>query len=173
MLQPDATHCAGYEILRELAQGMYTTVYEARHTHPRSRDRPVALKVLWHRRYGEYFLQVAQLNACLDHSRIPSLYEVGETAGQLYTARMFVEGDDLQNGIGGASRSLPEVARIIADVAAALDYAHGREVVHGFVHPRHVLMGNDGSAWLIGFGESPPTEPTALGNPLHLGPRAT
>jgi serine/threonine protein kinase len=170
MLQPDETRSAGYEILRELAQGVYTTVYEARHTHPRLRDRPVALKVLRHRRDAEHFLQAARLNAFLDHSRIPSLYEVGEAAGQLYTARMFIEGDDLQNGIGEANRNITEVARIIAEIAAALDYAHGLGVVHGLVHPRHVLLGNDGAVWVIGFGEYPPTEPVALGNPLHLAP---
>jgi serine/threonine protein kinase len=169
MRQPCATHCGEYEIIRELAQGIYTTVYEARHTHPKLGERVVALKLLRRRLDAGHFLQAARLNAFLDHPRIPSLYGVGEAAGQPYTARMFIEGDDLQNGIS-ATRGIPEVTSIIAEVAAALDYAHGRGVVHGFVHPRHVLMGNDGHAWLIGFGEYPPTGPAAQGNPLHLAP---
>src|ERR1043165_3787178 len=106
MLQFDETRCAGYEILRELAQGSCTTVYEARHTHPKLRHRPIALKVLRDGGDARHFLHAARLNASLNHSRIPPLYEVGETAGRLYTARMLVEGDNLQNGIGNPGRNV-------------------------------------------------------------------
>ncbi len=59
----------------------------------------------------------------------------------------------------------------IAQIAAALDYAHSRGVVHGYVHPRHILIGKDESIWLIGFGEfPPPPEDIFCGNPLHLAP---
>jgi serine/threonine protein kinase len=170
MLQPDETPWAGYEILRELAQGVYTNVYEARHTHPKLSDRPVVLKVLRHGRDAAHYMRAAKIGAFLNNPRIPTLNGVGEDAGRLFTVRMFVEGKDLQNGIGGAKRGLAEVARIISDVAAALDYTHGQGIVHGFVHPRHVLLGNDGAVWLIGFGEYPPSDPVALGNPLHLAP---
>jgi serine/threonine-protein kinase len=171
MLPPDTTHFAEYEILREVAQGVYTTVYEATHTHPRLRERPpVALKVLRHRGHARHLLQAARLNAALDHPRIPPVYEVGYVSGHHYTARMFVQGDDLQNGIGAAARSTLDAARIVGAVAAALDHAQGRGVIHGLVHPRHILSGSDGSAWLIGFGEYPAAEPSALGTPLHLAP---
>jgi serine/threonine protein kinase len=168
--QPDENRCAGYEILRELAQGVYTTVYEARHTHPKLRDRPIALKVLRNGGYASHFLQAARINASLLHPHIPALHEVGEAMGQLYTARMFIAGDDLQNGIGAGNRSLAQVATIIADVASALDYAHAQGVVHGYVHPRHVLLSEQGGAWLIGFGEYPPANAMAISNPLHLAP---
>jgi serine/threonine protein kinase len=170
MLQPNATCFPRYDVLREVAQGVYTTVYEARHKHPKLSERPIALKVLRHRRHAEHFLRMARVNAALDHSHVPSLYEVAETSGQLYMARMFVQGDDLQNGIADASRNALQVVTIIGQVAASLDYAHGRGVVHGLVHPRHILLASDGTAWLIGFGEYPPAEGAALGNPLHLAP---
>ena len=168
--KPDDARCAGYEILRELAHGIYTTVYEARSTHPRLRDRPVALKILRHRGYAQHFFEAARLNAALEHPQIPALYEVGEAAGRPYTARMFVEGDDLQSSIRVGQWSIPEVATIFAPVAKGLDYAHEGGVVHGYVHSRHVLVGKNGAAWLIGFGEYPPADVAALGNPLHLAP---
>ncbi len=170
VLQPHEGHFAGYEIVREVAQGYYAAVYEARHTHPKLRDRHVALRVLRHNDYSEHFMEAARLNACLEHPRIPALREVGEAAGRLYWARSFIEGDDLQNDIRGPSRNIEDVLRITAEVAGALDYAHGRGVVHGYVHPRHVLLGRDGCGWLIGFGEYPPSTPAVLGNPLHLAP---
>jgi serine/threonine protein kinase len=166
--QPDDARCGSYEIVRELAQGVYTTVFEARHTH--LRERRITLKVLRHGGHVPHFWHAAQLNASLEHSHIPALCEVGEAAEQMYTARIFVDGDDLQNGIRNCIRSVKEIATIIAQVAAALDYAHGRGVVHGYVHPRHVLLGDNGASWLIGFGEYPPADAAALGNPLHLAP---
>ena len=65
MPQPDDALCAGYKIVRRLAQGSCTTVYEARPTHPKLRDRPVTLKVLRH--YGDprHFMQAARINAAL------------------------------------------------------------------------------------------------------------
>jgi serine/threonine-protein kinase len=170
MTGPGAVRCGGYELLREVAQGFYTTVYEARHPLPKMCERPVALKLLRQGIAARHFMLAAQINAFLDHPRIPPLYEVGEAEGQLFTARKFVVGDDLQNGIGAATRSLLDVTTLVSEVAGVLDYAHSRGVIHGFVHPRHILCGNDGTAWLIGFGEYPPAEAMAFGNPLHLAP---
>src|SRR5262249_9469426 len=101
---------------------------------------------------------------------IPALHEVGETETRLYMVRRLVEGDDLQNNIGNSTGNKIEVARIIAEIATALDYAHEQGVVHGYVHPRHLLLGNDGGSWLIGFGEYPAPDPAVLGNPIHLAP---
>jgi serine/threonine-protein kinase len=128
------------------------------------------MKFLRHPQFAQHFVQAAMLNGSLEHPHIPALYEIGRHAGRPYSVRMFVRGDDVQNGLRGKPRSLPEVARIVADVASALDYAHGRGVIHGCVHPRHVLVDENGSAWLIGFGEYPPADAKALGNPLHLAP---
>ena len=169
VLQPH-DHLAAYEIVREVAQGQYAAVYEARHTHPKLRHRPIALRVLRYNEYAQHFMSAARLNACMEHPRIPALHEVGETAGRLYWARSFVEGDDLQNDIRGPSRKIEDVLRIAAELAGPLDYAHGRGIVHGCVHPRHVLLGPAGFAWLIGFGEYPLASAKDLRNPLHFAP---
>ena len=168
--RPDQPRFREYEIIRELARGTSSVVYEARPTHPRLRERPVALKVLRQGCDSRHFLHVARVNASLSHARIPSLYHVAEESGRCYMASMFVEGENLQAGSGEATRSVGEVVRIIGDVAGALDYAHRLGFVHGSVHPRHVLLRRDGSAWLIGFGEYPPTEDTPFGNPRYLAP---
>jgi serine/threonine-protein kinase len=167
-LQPHEDHLGSYEIVREVNQGAYASVYEARHA--KLHERRVALRVLRNNGYAEHFLRAARINAWLEHPRIPRLMEVAQLTGRLYWARSFIEGDDLQNGIRGASRTAGEVVRIIAEVAGVLDYAHGRGVIHGLVHPRHVLLGSDGAGWLIGFGEYPAPSRAFLDNPLHLAP---
>lgn len=65
-----------------------------------------------------------------------------------------------------------EVIRIVRAVASALDYAHGRDVVHGNVHPKHVLLNRSGHVSIIGFAEagSGSTEEMIIGNPHHFAP---
>jgi serine/threonine protein kinase len=168
VVQPEDNHVGHYEIVREVARGTYAAVYEARDTHPKLHDRRVALRVLRDGSHSEHFIRAARLHAGLKHPRIPALHEVGEAKGQLYCARSFVEGDDLRSSMHNQCPSIEEVLRFAGDVADALACAHGRGVVHGFVHPCHVLLGQDGSAWLIGFGEFPPPAHEVFGNPLHL-----
>ncbi len=160
-----------YEIVRELAHGRYSTVYEAKHTHPNFHDRHVALKVLRNWQSAQHFMNSLRLHACFRHPRIPPIYDVAHDGrGQIFAARMLVEGDDLQNGIGNTGRTFAQVAANVTEVAVALDYAHGLGVVHGYVHPRHMLFGRDESTWLIGFGEYPPASDAHIGNPLHFAP---
>src|SRR5262245_42699421 len=117
-----------YEIVRELAQGMHTTVYEARQTCPNSPARTVALKVLRRRDLSHYFEQTAKLNAILNHPYIPRTYGIGVAEERWwYSVGMFVEGDNLQKDIGVVNHTITDVVKIIADIAGALDYAHEQE----------------------------------------------
>jgi serine/threonine-protein kinase len=160
-----------YTIVREVAQGVLTTVYEATHKHPNFAGRRQALKVLTHRQYAEQFMNACRISAALQHPHIPPLHQVAEDPlGRLFSARAFVDGHDLQQNIGRAAHDPVEVARIISAIAGALGHAHGLGIVHGYVHPRHLLLGGDGSPHLIGFGEFPPPDVVAPGNPLHLAP---
>ncbi len=163
--RPDHTRIGHYEILREVARGFFSTVYEARFV-----DRRVSLKVLNYKQGGARFMHAAMTQAALCHPRIPPIYDVGEDMGRMYSARMFVEGDDLQNGIGSNKKGIAQVVTIVAQAAEALDYAHGRGITHGSVHPRHLLLGNDGNVWLIGFGETLPSQEMPRGNPAHFAP---
>ena len=159
---------AMYVVLRPVACGDMTSVFEATTTHPDLGGRRVALRVLNDGRNHARFLDACRVHAAVEHEHIPPLYEVGERDGRLYAARMFVDGDDLLNNIRGRAVAPADLVRLVAAVASAVDAMHVRGVLHGCVHPRHVLQGRDGSIWLIGLGEWPPGE--SIGNPLHLAP---
>ena len=59
------------------------------------------------------------------------------------------------NGRAGAPQGcLPEsdVLRILKPIAAALDYAHSKGVVHRDVKPGNVMIAKDGTPYILDFG---------------------
>ncbi|WP_157554199.1 serine/threonine-protein kinase [Nocardia crassostreae] len=148
---------AGYVIVRRVGSGGSGTVYVARH--PRL-PRYAAIKVLdptgvtidreaWRR-----FEREADITARFDHPNIVSVYDRGVDGGRLWIAMQFVEGADA-DGLRGIS---PDRAlRIAGGVASALDYAHGKGVLHRDVKPSNILLSPAGDgraerALLTDFG---------------------
>jgi serine/threonine-protein kinase len=149
---------AGYRIEAEAGRGGMGVVYRATHL---GLDRPVALKLIATDLAGDEgfrarFQREAQLAASIDHPNVLPIYEAGESDGQLFLAMRFVQGTDLKLLINEAGRLDPARAvRIVGQVAAALDAAHARGLVHRDVKPANVMVdGNpDGEhAYLTDFG---------------------
>jgi serine/threonine protein kinase len=53
---------------------------------------------------------------------------------------------------GSSSRYQREVARIGAQIADALEYAHRRKVIHRDIKPHNILLDALGNAWITDFG---------------------
>ena len=94
--------------------------------------RRVALKLLApplaeDRRFRERFVRESQLAASIDHPNVIPIYEAGEADGRLFIAMRYVEGTDLRTLLARAGALDPaRAARIVGQVAAALDAAHER-----------------------------------------------
>jgi serine/threonine-protein kinase len=154
------TMLAGYRIERFLAQGGMGVVYLASQM---SLDRPIALKLIAPERAGdedfrERFLRESRLAASIDHPNVVPVHEAGEEDGLLYVAMRYVDGPDLGALLRAAGKLPPQrAARIVAQVAAALDAAHARGLVHRDVKPANVLVADPGGAehcYLTDFGLS-------------------
>jgi serine/threonine-protein kinase len=131
----------------------------------------VVLKLLCRKDYGSWFLRIARATASLEHPGIVPCYEVGMVSEQPFLTLALVGGSNLSRRIAQVGpRSIEETIRIVRDVAAALEYAHGRGLIHGHLHPKHILINENGYPKLIGFGEYPLPEDAVFGNPLHLAP---
>jgi hypothetical protein len=145
----------GYRIEALLGRGGMSVVYRARHT---ALDRNVALKLLApdlseDARFRERFLTESKLAASLDHPSIVPVYDAGEVEGQLYIAMRHVEGSDLGQLLRDEGALEPKRALLlVGQLADALDFAHGRGLVHRDVKPSNALLDLREHAYLADFG---------------------
>jgi serine/threonine protein kinase len=83
------------------------------------------------------------------------LYDFGETDGLLYIAMRYVEGPDLASMIKEGPLAPGRALILLAQVADALDFVHGRGLVHLDVKPANVLVTTEAGAdhaYLADFG---------------------
>jgi len=143
-----------YFLLSRIGAGGASEVYRA---HDAQNDRFVALKVLpphlaaqdEHRRR---FNREAQMAARLDHPHILPAFSHGEAAGIPYIAMKLVEGGTLDAFVPESPLPLPFVARVLAAIADALDYAHQQGVIHRDLKPENILFDVEGTIYLGDFG---------------------
>jgi DNA-binding beta-propeller fold protein YncE len=124
-------------------------------------DRRVALKVITpdlaeDPEFRERFKRESRLAAAIHHPNVVTVHSAGEENGQLFITMHFVEGTDLKSIVvqGGALDPDRAVA-IVQQVAAALDAAHARGLIHRDVKPANVLVADVGDtehAYLTDFG---------------------
>jgi serine/threonine protein kinase len=145
---------AGYRLEELLGRGGMGVVYRAEQL---ALGRTVALKLIAaglsdSDRVRERFVREARTAALIEHPNVVAVYDAGEADGLLYIGMQYVEGSDLagalqKNGALGPDRAVS----ILAQIAAALDAAHERGVVHRDVKPGNVLLGRE-RAYLADFG---------------------
>ena len=155
-----------YELVDVLGQGGMSVVFKGRH---KLTDQEVALKILppelaAHSQVKSRFLDEAKALAALDHPNIVHLYNFGQEDGFFVLAMQFVSGHTWERMILENTRLDWRLScKICVDVLRALEYAHGRGVVHRDMKPSNVLVrAHDGSATVMDFGIAKMTTSTRL-----------
>ena len=149
-----STIAGRYAIERELGRGATATVYLARDS---VLGRPVAIKVL--RRElaesigAERFLREIRLTAQLQHPNIVPVLDSGDAGGGiLYFVLPYMDGGTLRERIARETQlSINAAVDIARTIAMALEYAHGRGLIHRDVKPENILF-TSGQACLADFG---------------------
>lgn len=155
----------GYEVLEEIGRGAVGIVYRARHL---GLNRLVALKMILAGPFSspkarQRFRTESQAIARLRHPHIVQVYDIGEQSGCLYLSLELVEGGNLADSIAAGPRPAIESARIVADLADAVAYAHSHGVIHRDLKPANVLFRSEGhDRASAGLGESAPLQACEL-----------
>ena len=94
----------------------------------------------------------AKAAGMLAHPGIVTIYDRGEVDGHPFIVMEMVQGRPLDDLLSAGPLPLERTVAILRQVAAALDYAHARKVVHRDIKPPNIMVQNDGTAKIMDFG---------------------
>ena len=167
-----------YVIRALVGEGAAARVYRA---YDPLAERDVALKVLRTGTFGGAggrsrlvrFQREAEAAGRLSHPNIVTIYDVTPD----YIVMEYLDGITLESFLATrAPLSLPEASSILQPLAAALDYAHARGIVHRDIKPGNIIILGDGRPKITDFGVAhlESTSITApgefLGSPSYMSP---
>ena len=171
----EGTLLAGrYRIVRQLGQGGMGSVWLAEDT--QLDNKLFAIKMLpsilvSNKRAYRQLKDEALVAMQLVHPNIVQIRAFEENNGNPFLVMDYVDGQTLDDylaehcgdvltqssreaEVGGGGAGLPEaeVIRLLKPIAAALDYAHKKGVVHRDVKPGNVMVAKDGTPYILDFG---------------------
>jgi WD40 repeat protein/serine/threonine protein kinase len=178
----DLTHrvIKGYELRQMVGAGGFGAVYRA---YQLQVGREVALKIILpsYANQPEFirrFEAEAQLVARLEHFHIVPLYDYWREPDGAYLVMRWLRGGSLRSLIDMGPLAIPVIARVLDQVAAALEVAHRSGVIHRDIKPDNILLDEAGNAYLVDFGiafdllKSPDTtrKHESFGSPGYASP---
>ena len=144
-----------YEIESEIGRGGMAVVYRG---YDPALQRTVAIKVLpqaftFDRDFVQRFHREAVMAANLRHPNIVTIHDVGEQDGIHYIVMEYLEGVTLDVWLSQRGAMSPAQAEpIVAQIAAALDFAHSRGVIHRDIKPSNIMISPSGHVTIMDFG---------------------
>src|SRR5438876_562342 len=144
-----------YEILDEIGRGGMGVIYLARQRHP---NRTVAVKRVLNYHADSHetlirFRREADAAASLDHPNVLPIYEVSESEDRLPSFSMkFATGGSLQHAASSLRNEARKSVELMAKVARAVEYAHGRGILHRDLKPGNILLDERGEPLVTDFG---------------------
>jgi len=145
----------GYKFVRQIGSGGMGAVYEAEEL---SLERRVAVKrmrgeIRSDPRECERFLKEARTVAKLQHPNIVQIYAVVEREGDIYLVFEYLDGLTLDALIAKHKRfSIHQTRGVLAQVCAALHYAHENAVIHRDLKPSNIMVTQQLLVKVMDFG---------------------
>lgn len=150
-----------YRIQRRLGKGGMAIVYQAEEVET---GRRVALKMMSHRLVYDVealrlFQREAQIIESFDHPNIVRMIGRFRAFRSFFIAMEFCDGVTLDRVVREQGKlSVDRFRKIFSQLASALAYAHGRDVMHRDIKPANVMLTSHLTVKLMDFG---------LANPVH------
>ncbi|KAF8627705.1 hypothetical protein AX15_004288 [Amanita polypyramis BW_CC] len=175
--RPKGSYClADFIIYRTLGMGSFGRVHLVQSKHNLrfyavkvlSKERVVKMKQIEHTNNERHMLSAVQ------HPFIINLWGTFQDTSNLYMVMDFIHGGELFTLLRRSKRFPDHVAKFYAaEVALALHYLHGLDIVYRDLKPENILLNHDGHIKITDFGfakECANTTWTLCGTPDYLAP---
>jgi len=164
-----------YRLVERIDEGGAGEVWGAR---DERLGRDVAIKILGPSAddaFRERFGDEARRAAAVLHPNVVTVFDEGRDGTDAFMVMELVRGRTLRDVVAARGPLLPhEAARIVAQIAAALDAAHEAGVIHCDVKPANVIVDQQGRAKLTDFGIARaargPREHELIGTARYIAP---
>lgn len=159
------TEFEDYVLEEEIGRGDLTIVYQARR---KADDAVVAVKVVppqftFDELFVRRFLDMARQAARLDHPNIVRTFEAKKEGDLLFVVREFVEARPLAEILAEEGPFSPRrMLHVASQVAAALDYAHQKSIMHGDLSANRVYLDAKDHVTVADFGQMQSMAGTSL-----------
>ena len=154
--RPTAYRTIGKYIATDIiGRGGFSIVYKGVH---KSLNMPVAIKMMRHDMlmdpdFLNSFRNEAKTIAGLNHENIVKVYDIEERYRTLFIVMEHVVGDSLEEMIKHLKTIPPSlVTDFLAQICTALDYAHGRGIIHRDINPTNIIVQRNDRLKILDFG---------------------
>jgi serine/threonine protein kinase len=159
----DSLLAGRYRLRQRIGSGGMASVWLAR---DEVLVRPVAVKLIdpdlvREPAFRERFREEARAAAALSHPHIVTVHDYGESDGTPYIVMELLTGTTLVERF-----PVPDVERVIGEIASALAAAHAARIVHRDIKPTNVFLTSSGVK-VLDFGIA---DDAGMGTPAYLPP---
>jgi serine/threonine-protein kinase len=162
-----------WELLESLGEGGMASVFRVRHVVDGGE---AAIKLMRRELLSDpdfrgRFERECRLAQGLRHPNIVEVLESGEAEGRLYLVMQLLRRGTVADALRKGNIPPIAVTRLVGHIAAGLQYAHDKGIVHRDVKPGNVLLDERGNARLSDFGIARLAEggTTVTRTGLHVG----
>ncbi len=148
-----------YTIKSLLGRGRLSAVYLAQHPSQTSAAAlttfiiPERFSAETRTRFTQRFTREAAALTSLSHRNLLPIHEYGEQFGYPYLITPYMTNGSLADILKRQGRCTPTYAlEVLEQVAAGLEYAHRKGIVHGTLKPANILPSHDQNLLVAGFG---------------------
>ena len=173
-----------YIIEKSVGYGAMGAVYRARDP---LISRTVAIKTIrldvppaspQYKSFLQRFYTEAKVSGTLSHPNIVTLYDIGESEDRVpFLAMEYIDGETVAEMLESGEQLKPEqVVGLVSQMAAAVDYAHGKGVIHRDIKPSNIIVFDGEKVKITDFGiaklmDAEGTQTASLlGTPSYMSP---